>query len=459
MKTRAKLHAGERLCLRCDWTGSTADPVCPSCGAALWAPRRPVPPKPPSRLARALARRAARAERAERIATGFTAAAPAPAEDPRERALAADRRGRRRGWLAVTIVVAVAVVAVAIVRAGTPSKPALASTAVIGGRLLYVAVDPGTGDPRIFVWNLETGVVEPGPLLEDEPISMIRASVAGDEAVGMIVDDRITGPRAELVRHVEETDVPATVLEGDLVAWEFGGGSAASATITPGGRCDQVTFDRFDGETISVGRTWGGPICGEITALHRTDAATWVSLADHRRSEFRADAVAAIGSGGMQPPALPGMRLVGSGLVDLYAVPTDQGSAPVLHGRGNRTANPLLVYRDGGRPLLVERFLALTFEGDGAYVLGSIGGVRGIYRVTGPSDILNEAVTPRLVMETDAAADDLVVTESIERVPIVSFGGSLSAVGAQGVDRLSVPDDAPTPEAGPILWLLRDEPA
>ena len=52
---------GERVCLRCDWTGETDGPNCPKCGAALYRLPEFTEPREATRLlARNRVRRATR---------------------------------------------------------------------------------------------------------------------------------------------------------------------------------------------------------------------------------------------------------------------------------------------------------------------------------------------------------------------------------------------------------------
>jgi hypothetical protein len=180
-----------------------------------------------------------------------------------------------------------------------------------------------------------------------------------------------------------------------------------------------------------------------------------LSIADHHGRPFEGDAVAAVTpQSGLTSAVIGSMRIVGVGPVDLFLVPT-RGGDPVLHGLGRVRSMRPEVYRDGTDRLILERFLAPTWAGDGAYVLGSLGGVRGVYRVAGVSEIGFQQLTPKLVLETDA--EDVTLTESGRDVPIVSIDGRLSAVGARGVEPLAIPEGAPAPVAGPILWLVREE--
>ncbi|MEX0983904.1 MAG: hypothetical protein WD096_02520 [Actinomycetota bacterium] len=451
MKTRVRATA--KVCLRCDWEGEISGRACPECGAGLWTPSAAADPKSPSRFARARARMAARAERNQQIASGVVSAAPQVLAEQGRVLEAPDRRARGLGWISVTAIVVVAVVAVVVVRAGTPQKAPLASTAFVGGRILYVAPDPAIDALRIWVWNLETGLVEAGPRVEN-PVSLLDASDAGQGRVAVISSTPDGGQEAGVLRFLESIDVPVPVLAGRFVAWSAGGRLASAVSVSPGAGargCDRVTVRTFEAVNTSVSETWSDSVCGEVLSVHRTLNDVLVSFDD---LEFRGRPlrpwVLAV------PPsrtsiALPGVRLLGvSRGRSLFLVDPRAGADGALSGLAF-DANPAL-YVDGSTPLVVERFLDYTWAGDGAFVLGSVGDERGVYRVPGYGKLGPKI--PELVFAT--AADDVAVTETMRDVPIILADGRLYGVGEDESTELVLPEDAPAP-AGPILWLERVE--
>jgi hypothetical protein len=151
-----------------------------------------------------------------------------------------------------------------------------------------------------------------------------------------------------------------------------------------------------------------------------------------------------ISARGLSRP-LPGLRLLGvTRSNDLFLA----GGDGVLWGANFPRSRDRVPYRDGNDRLSVERMLGLTWDGDDAYVLGTMGGVRGIYRAPGFGQFGTKV--PELVMRTDAT--DVSVTESDRDVPIVLAGGRFLIEGDEGTSSLSLPDGAPAP-TGPILWL------
>ncbi len=450
MKTR--IRATAKVCLRCDWEGETSGRACPECGAGLWTPSAAAEPKSPARFARARARMAARAERNQQIATGVVSAAPQVGPEQGRVLEAPDRRARGLGWISGAAIVVVAVVAVVVIRAGTPQKTPLASTAFVGGRILYVAPDPTINASRLWVWNLETGLVQAGPRVEN-PVSLLDASDAGQGRVAVISSTPDGGQEAGVLRFLESIDVPVPVLAGRFVAWSAGGRLASAVSVSSGAGargCDQVTVRTFEAVNTSVSETWSDSVCGEVLSVHRTLNDVLLSFADLEFGGRPGPWVLGVPTG-RTSITLAGVRLLGvSRGRSMFLVDPRAGADGALLGLAF-DANPA-PYVDGATPLIVERFLDYTWAGDGAFVLGSVGDERGIYRVPGYGKLGPKI--PELVFGT--AADDVAVTETMRDVPIILVDGRLYAVGQEDSTELVLPEEAPAP-SGPILWLERVE--
>jgi hypothetical protein len=103
-----------------------------------------------------------------------------------------------------------------------------------------------------------------------------------------------------------------------------------------------------------------------------------------------------------------------------------------------------------GQPLFVNKLLAWSTDGNVAYVLGSIGGVHGVFALTvGPRP---QPGTPSLVFGTTSTsvAASITVTNDL----YVLADGTVRFVHEGEVTSvLSPPPGAPEP-AGPLLWVL-----
>jgi hypothetical protein len=344
----------------------------------------------------------------------------------------------------VIAIVTLAVVAVAVVRAGTPTTPVFASTAFVGGRLLYVAPDPDGGDTRLWVWNLETGTVSAGPRVRD-PVELTDASDTGVGHVAVISDTG--GVRsAGLLRFLASTDVAVPFLQGRFVSWSSGGRAATSVTSVPlPSGCNEVTVRELLETTSSVQDVWHGPVCGQVTGVQRTPTSTFLSVDGAVFHGSPPQPVTYfVSSRGLSVP-LPGQLLGVTRSNDLFLA-----RGGVLWGANFPRSSDRVAYHDGSHRLTVERMLGLTWDGDDAYVLGTLGGVRGIYRAPGYGQFGTKV--PELILQTDAK--DVSITESDRDVPIALLDGGFVIRGDEGTSNLALPDGAPAP-TGPILWLER----
>jgi hypothetical protein len=450
---RTKARPTDKVCLRCDWHGDHAARTCPSCGAALWVPRRETPLKPPSRVARARARLAERAQRRAAIVSGIQAVDAATHGDDEATLDEVERRNRRRGWIPAIVVVCVAIVAIAIVRSGSPATPVLADTAIIGGRLLYVERE-ADGQARMWVWNLETGVVEQGPRIDD-PIELVDASDAGAGRVAIVAHDPdVDGQVAELLRHLDPTDVAVPYVRGRFATWAPGGQAADAIEVTEGPEtCPLAKVRSYTASNGHIDTVWGGRLCGRVVGMERSPAYLFVSLKAAPVEGELGPVVRSLGITGFIREAIPGMRAIASTRAsDLFLVPGAASISPTVWGFEFGDPTSPVAYRDGRERLVVERFLADTSKGDGIYVLGTMNGEHGVYRVPGLSAYGQK--TPELVYRTDA--EDVEVAETNRQVPLILVSGQVYVVGSDEAKPLTLPDGAP-PVTGPILWINRDE--
>jgi hypothetical protein len=98
-------------------------------------------------------------------------------------------------------------------------------------------------------------------------------------------------------------------------------------------------------------------------------------------------------------------------------------------------------------PFQAIEFLCWSSDQASAYVLGSSGGVRGVYRIAMGSGVA--LPEPELVTQTDATSVEATATSQGEL--ILSLDGQLSYERDGPLVSLRLPDNAPNP-AGPLLW-------
>ena len=128
-----------KLCLRCDWSGTTRDDTCPRCGAGL-----------------------------------FSASADKTGADVDRPATPLVEQRVTRSWrasVAVALIVVFAVAAVLIVQRHTPGA---SGEAVDTGRTGFLITSAPEGDgARIWVWDLAADTAVPGPLLHRTPEELV----------------------------------------------------------------------------------------------------------------------------------------------------------------------------------------------------------------------------------------------------------------------------------------------
>ena len=268
-----------RVCLRCDWSGDTKAPACPSCGAPLFAPagadRRAEPARRGPRLPRLRGR-----ERDPDPGEG-----PPPTEPSSTDAVPAtpsDRSTAGRIGMALLLVAAVAGVIVVQSNTEDPNAP---SGRIEGmqGILLYVEPDPATGRSQVWLWNLETGAIREGPEIAT-PTEMVDASRAGSGWVGLTSgsgDER----RGSYLDGFGADDEEVPVAHGAGVAWGPFGGHVSSLTRSDLGRCSILTSaialetdvsfppfpcDRLGTVALSSASTFVDVTEGDVTSIYST---------------------------------------------------------------------------------------------------------------------------------------------------------------------------------------------
>jgi hypothetical protein len=441
----------DKLCLRCDWSGSTKEVVCPSCGSQLFRPPGAPPARTRWRPVRRERRRSRRSRRSEALATP-TAESFDPAV-PDEAPTQAAPVSRRAGWMAGAVVLAVALVLGVVVQRATPPAPPIAPAPGLQGDLVFAASEIGDRS-RLWIWDLATGEIREGPVV-GSPVKLVDAyrAAPGEGWIGVV--STVAGRQeAALLRNFATTDVPTPVLRGQLVDWSTGGDLVVSATKSPEA-CSELRVESFRFGADIRSELLDQPICGRLTGLGLDDATAHVGLEDGELAW-----VARVWQGSADP-WIEGVSLVavaegGGALVTTSCLAPNAGSAtcgalayadPALPGDDR-----MIPYADDEVGMLMsERFLGWSRDGRTGFVLGTYGDVRGVYAVT-PARARPRP--PRLIVAS--VATEVYVAESSGSGGgelFISRDGGLLLVRADGEQvPLVVPDGAPSPD-GPIVWL------
>jgi len=398
-----------KVCLRCDWSGSTSSSACPRCGASLFARGGASP-----------------------------SATPAP-EDP-----GSDASTRRlwRGWMATVLVVVVTAAAFVTIQFLTPSKapPHAPTTTGFQGYLVYAA--PDEGEQRLWIWDLATGTVQPGPAIHAAPSALVSTYAVEDTWMGMTVPTGIGTSAATVLRSADASADPVELGEGQLVAWPDGGAFVSILRSDPVAGCRehlQVTTESLV-TRVSV-RSLNRDVCGHAIGLLRDGTFTYVTI---RGATTSIDRV----SGRRLTSVLKGYLPLGVSTNGDFLVRTPDGRAGMYYPTvGTKRATMITLHH---QPLRASRLLAWSTDGNIAYVLGAVGGVAGVYAVTvGPRP---EPGTPALIFGTHSRHVAASITSTNDLFLLVD--GIVRYVHDGSLENaLPPPPGAPVP-AGPLLWVL-----
>jgi hypothetical protein len=393
-----------KVCLRCEWSGETAEDACPRCAAALFSAAR----------------------------------RPAETADPSDRpAVAAATEHRHWGArVGVAAVAALAVAAFVFVQLH-PGPATGADTSA--GRDGYLLVPTGGRDgARLWVWDLATGTAEPGPVLGAMPEELVVSVTLQDTWIGLTTPTRSGGRTASVLRHLGPTDRPIVVARGGFVAWSAAGGYVSTARTRPLAGCRVDLEVRTWFVTIrQEERRFSGPVCGDLVAFGRDRLVPYVALWDRGRLR-----IAQVGHGSLDT-RLRGRTIAsvsgdGDLLVEGPVGPLElwsQPSAPVRVGAG----------RTG---LVAEDVLAWSPDAGQAYVLGSERGLHGVFRlIVGP-----ELHPQRLDLVTATSAVNVGATTASDGDLYLATDGVIRRWHDGALTDVPVPPGAPAPE-GPILWV------
>ena len=399
----------DRVCFRCDWRGSTASDSCPRCGAPLQG--------------------------------GVTRATEPPrVEDANAPQQAVAQRSR---WavVATLLVIALGLGAVVFVQRHTPPPPVAPSRSALG-YLVYAAEDDG-GSPRLWVWNLSTSTATPGPPLRAMPIDLLFSYTASSGWVNVTTPTPSGLSQGSVLRALDPSAILDPLGRGQLVAWLSSGGYLSVGTSLPAGGCHaRVQIVSSNIATDVRKRSLDTDVCGRMTSLGRDLTQPYFTLEhDGRASIYR------VTEDGMVP-VLRGYRALSVSLNGDLLVERPGSPGSLYYDYPSPTGKRPARIGDPGTPLYARRVLGWSGDATSAYVLGAMGGIRGIYRIA-VSPVV-EPRSPDLVLATDAT------DVSVSTTPTGGFyaltDGTVTLVANGSVRPLSRPDGVPTP-VGPLLWI------
>lgn len=395
-----------KVCLRCDWSGETNAGVCPSCGTALFSSA----PRPD--------------------ASG--------GGDPADRR-AIDATEQRRPWASRIAVAAIGLFAVsAFVFVQLHPGPATGVGSAAGRDGYLLVPVGGSSGARLWVWDVATGTAEPGPVLGAMPDELVESVSLQDTWIGLTTPTASGGRTASVVRDLGPTGRPIVVARGRFVAWSAAGGYVSVARTRPLGGCRADLEVRTWFVTIGQGeRRFSGTVCGSLAAFGRDRLVPYVALEtngglriaqvgnDFLSTQLRGRTILSISNDGDLLVQAPG------GPLELWFQP----SAPIRVGSSHRGLMP-------------DDVLAWSADASQAYVLGSDGGVHGVYRLTvGPQPRPRQ---PQLIVATTAL--DVAVTTAANGDVFIATDGVVRRWHDGSLTDVAVPPGAPVPQ-GPILWV------
>jgi hypothetical protein len=361
----------------------------------------------------------------------------APSDDVAAREARVERS--RWGTVATVVVIALATAAVVVVQRSTPATPPVAATADLG-YLVYASDEDGAA--RLWVWNIAGGTVARGPTLSAIPTDMQFSYAVSSGWLSATVPERHGSSRA-VVLHSFEADAAGEVLgRGEFVTWLANGGYLTVASSMPAGGCEHQLFVRTSRlSTGFTGRSFDGVVCGRPTMLGRDLTRPYVTI--ERRgtaSVYRVNYRTLV-------PVLRGYRALSVSLNGDLLVRRPVGAGELFYDYPSAGAGAPVAITRLGRPLIAERVLGWTTDASAVYVFGSIGDVRGVYRITIAPEV--EPRAPTLVVRTDAHA--VSASPSPFGDVYVAIDGEVSFFGDGAGHALTRPVGAP-PVEGPLLW-------
>jgi hypothetical protein len=325
------------------------------------------------------------------------------------------------------------------VQRSTPGTPPAAATANLG-YLVYAARDADAA--RLWVWNIAAGTAAPGPEVNAIPTDIafsyavssgwISATVPGDDGLS----------HAVVLHSLDPSAVGQVLGRGDFVTWLSNGGYLTVGSARAVGGCRHHLIVRTSKmSTAFTGRSLNVTVCGRPTMLGRDLTRPYVTVERHgTASVYMANYRSLI-------PVLHGYRALSVSLNGDLLVRSPEGSGALLYDYpSGGAASPVGITRLG-RPLIAERVLGWSNDANAAYVLGSIGRARGVFRITIAPRV--EPHAPDLIVRTDA--QEVSASPTPFGDVYVATDGEVTFFAGGTPQPLARPTGAP-PVEGPMLW-------
>ncbi len=388
------------------------------------------------------------------------------AEDDRaERHPAPDwSEGRRAGrpLLALTVV-GLVLVSVVVVWTNAHVRNVPRDAPLTGNGVLVYMSDIAGGGQRLWRWDLATGKVARGPLMQGttELVDAYQALPGWIGVTSRLPDGR---QQASVLRFLGPDDAPVSLATGDLVAWSAHGQSVAVLRRGPlADRCHrEVSILLVNLVLNSRERPFhDDSLCGDVLSVGRAFASTYFTLEKNGQAEIN------FAGNGDPHPVLEGYSLISiSAASDMIVTPgtgrdpqtiapvrtraSEDPPMPFVHGAGlfwrGRPDQAPVAYGTAESDMRIERVLAWSPDALHALVAGSVGQRQGLFLIeAGPGETRRVPiyVGPVLGLTYGAITDEGTVL-------VVTDGSLFSWI--DGVRRaVRLPEGAPAP-TGPLVW-------
>jgi hypothetical protein len=327
-----------------------------------------------------------------------------------------------------------------LVQSFTPAPPVLPQRSDLG--YLVYAADDATGHAHLWIWNLSASTVTTGPAVPAIPTELLFSYAITSGWVGLTTPTSSGELRASALRDLDPGARPITIATGELITWLSSGGYVTSVDASSFGGCHhavRVVTSYVARE--SQERSLNEDVCGVPTSVGRNLTFPYLTIERGGRPSIY------VVNNRELEPVLHGygalsVSLNGDLLVQrpearelAYYYPSPTGDAPARIGRP-------------GQPLLAERVLGWDGDASNAFVLGSMAGVRGVYRIAVSPRV--KLRSPVLVLQTEAL--DVSASPTPLGDVYISTDGGVTLVRESEEDALQRPAGTPVP-VGPLLWI------
>jgi hypothetical protein len=350
-----------------------------------------------------------------------------------------------RAWSSrlVTLLVVALVLGVFVMvqRRTVPRTVGTPATGLVG-TLIY-ATEEGEAW-RLWIWDLATASVRPGPAVRSRPLELVWAYVPTDPWLGITALDASGARTAAVLRHLGPADRPVQVASGDLVAWGPSGALVSVVRSVPRGGCRRrLSVETWFIAARTAETRFADVVCGEPVAFGRDQLVPYLTLEHDGR--YRTSLV---GQGYLRP-LVRGHRLVSvSRNSDLLLLNDERDAATLeLLRPSPLRPRPVPIGDRAGVPFEALRVLGWSWDGTEAYVLGIQEGVAGIHRIVIGA---YRPRPPKLIISTTRL--DIEVAPTADGSLFLSADGSVSYVVGAQVLSVAMPAGAPPPN-GPLVWV------